>query len=104
MCDCPKERIYVNKEQKIGTPLKKMICITYTVVQLRYSPVCNRKPRIKHKVDEGVNVALFSEVQPESALAAIPRFFKVVNHVPKQRQGSQNADLLSTENQQLACT
>lgn len=67
---------------------------THRVVQLGYPSVRDGQTREEDKVDEGMDVALFGEVEVQRATTAAPSRLEVLHDVLEQRQRSENTDLL----------
>jgi hypothetical protein len=54
---------------------------TYAVIEFWNPTVRDGEPRGENQVDEGVNVALFREVDRQPALFVVPRPLEVCNNI-----------------------
>ena len=75
----------------------KVTTETYTVVQLWYPSVRDGQSGLKYEVHKCMDVALLREVQRQRTLFVVPCVLQVIDDVPEERKGCEDANLLSVQ-------
>ena len=70
---------------------------TYRVVQLGDPPVCNGQTGEEDKINKGMDMALFSEVEVQRAATTAPSRLEVFHDILEQWQRSEDTNFLPVE-------